>query len=97
MTGAHLFFAQIDAQGQFVGNNVMDLMSSDMQQTNARLGDVYFIGEEQLNGGLSSVRFDEQGLASHFICTGLQASRVVLGITLLAPILLAYPKSLPRP
>lgn len=57
-------FAQIDHQGQFVGNNVMDLMSSDMQQTNARLGDVYFIGEEQLNGGLSSVRFDEQGLAS---------------------------------
>ncbi|MGS2720161.1 protein kinase domain-containing protein [Paraglaciecola aestuariivivens] len=57
-------FAQIDANGQFVGSNVMDLMSSDMQQTNARLGDVYFIGEEQLNGGLSSVRFDEQGLAS---------------------------------
>ena len=57
-------FAQIDANGQFVSNNVMDLMSSDLQQTNARLGDVYFIGEEQLNGGLSSPRFDEQGLAS---------------------------------
>ncbi|MDZ7809907.1 MAG: hypothetical protein U5L11_06820 [Arhodomonas sp.] len=34
------------------------------EQTNARLGDVYFIGEEQLNGGLSSPRFDEQGTAS---------------------------------
>ncbi|WP_299376017.1 protein kinase family protein, partial [uncultured Kiloniella sp.] len=48
-------FAQIDHQGQVVSSNVMDLMSSDMQQTNARLGDVYFIGEDQLNGGLSSV------------------------------------------
>lgn len=57
-------FAQLDSEGQFVANNVMDLMSSDMQQTNARLGDVYFIGEEQLSGELSSPRFDEQGLAS---------------------------------
>ena len=57
-------FAQIDEQGQFVSQNIMDLMSSELQQTNARLGDVYFIGEEQLNGGLSSPRFDEQGLAS---------------------------------
>ncbi|WP_088328470.1 protein kinase [Lacimicrobium sp. SS2-24] len=57
-------YAQVDAQGQYVGSNVMDLMSSDLQQTNARLGDVYFIGEEQLNGALSSPRFDEQGVAS---------------------------------
>lgn len=57
-------FAQMDEQGQYVSNNVMDLMSGDLQQTNARLGDVYFIGEEQLNGELSSPRFDEQGLAS---------------------------------
>lgn len=57
-------FAQLDVNGQFVGNNVMDLMSGDLQQTNARLGDVYFIGKEQLNGELSSPRFDEQGLAS---------------------------------
>ncbi|MGY4876610.1 protein kinase domain-containing protein [Vreelandella aquamarina] len=56
-------FAQLDAQQQFVATNVMELMSSDLQQTNARLGDVYFIGEEQLNGGLSSPRFDEQGAA----------------------------------
>jgi non-specific serine/threonine protein kinase len=57
-------FAQLDANGQFIGNNVMDLMSGELQQTNARLGDVYFIGEEQLNGALSSPRFDEQGMAS---------------------------------
>ena len=57
-------FAQLDLTGQHIGSSVMDLMSGDMQQTNARLGDVYFIGDDQLNGKLSSVRFDEQGLAS---------------------------------
>ncbi|TDX30396.1 serine/threonine protein kinase [Modicisalibacter xianhensis] len=56
-------FAQLDANQQFVSANVMELMSDDLQQTNARLGDVYFIGEEQLNGHLSSPRFDEQGVA----------------------------------
>lgn len=57
-------FAQVDSEDQYIANNVMDLMSGELHQTNARLGDVYFIGEEQLNGGLSSPRFDEQGLAS---------------------------------
>ncbi len=56
-------FAQVDAKGQFYSRNVMELMSGDLQNSNARLGDVYFIGEEQLAGELSSVRFDEQGLA----------------------------------
>jgi len=56
-------FAQVDQNQQYVSNNVMELMSGDLQNTNARLGDVYFIGEEQLNGALSSPRFDEQGLA----------------------------------
>lgn len=56
-------FAQLDENQQFVAANVMELMSDNLQQTNARLGDVYFIGEEQLNGGLSSPRFDEQGAA----------------------------------
>ncbi|WP_346798335.1 serine/threonine protein kinase [Halomonas sp. Bachu 37] len=56
-------FAQLDANQQFVAANVMELMSDNLQQTNARLGDVYFIGEEQLNGALSSPRFDEQGVA----------------------------------
>jgi non-specific serine/threonine protein kinase len=56
-------FAQLDANHQFINSNVMELMSDNLQQTNARLGDVYFIGEDQLNGGLSSPRFDEQGAA----------------------------------
>ncbi len=55
-------FAQRDADNRPVGGNVMELMSSDQQHTNARMGDVYFIGDEQLSGALSSPRFDEQGL-----------------------------------
>ena len=88
-------FAQIDHQGHFVGNNVMDLMSSDMQQTNARLGDVYFIGEDQLNGGLSSVRFDEQGLAStlYALASG-QSSR--FGHKVISPNSLGLPQELAK-
>lgn len=57
-------FAQLDENSQPIANNVMELMSADMQNTNARLGDVYFIGDDQLNGGLSNSRFDEQGAAA---------------------------------
>lgn len=57
-------FAQLDEQGQPVGPGQLGLMSADQATTNARLGDVYFIGEDQLNGGLSSPRFDEQGAAA---------------------------------
>jgi len=40
----------------------MDLnVSRILQQTMQRLGDVYFIGDDQLDGKLSSPRFDEQG------------------------------------
>ncbi|WOT05581.1 protein kinase domain-containing protein [Shewanella youngdeokensis] len=69
-------FAQRDNDGNPVNGNVMDLMSSDQQHTNARMGDVYFIGEEQLNGALSSPRFDEQGIAAtlYALASG-QASR----------------------
>jgi non-specific serine/threonine protein kinase len=56
--------AQLDCNHQSTSTNVMELMSSDLQNSNARLGDVYFIGPEQLNGGLSTPRFDEQGLAA---------------------------------
>lgn len=56
-------FAQLDAQGQPVADTGISMMSADHQNTNAKLGDVYFIGEEQLNGALSSPRFDEQGVA----------------------------------
>ncbi|QJR82595.1 protein kinase [Alteromonas pelagimontana] len=86
-------FAQLDETGQFVGNNVMDLMSGDMQQTNARLGDVYFIGEDQLNGTLSSPRFDEQGLAGtlYAMASG-QSSR--FGRKVITPLSLGLPKLL---
>nr|WP_249318938.1 protein kinase [Pseudoalteromonas sp. BDTF-M6] len=57
-------YAQLDAEGHPVGANVMDLMSADMANTNARMGDVYFIGDEQMSGAKSSPRFDEQGVAS---------------------------------
>ena len=56
-------FAQQDADGQPVIAPGLSSLSEDLHTTNARLGDVYFIGEEQLNGELSSPRFDEQGLA----------------------------------
>jgi non-specific serine/threonine protein kinase len=38
-------------------------MSADLHSSNARMGDVYFIGAEQRSGALSSPRFDEQGVA----------------------------------
>ncbi|PXF30903.1 serine/threonine protein kinase [Pokkaliibacter plantistimulans] len=56
-------FAQLDESGQPVGGGAFGMLGQDMQHTNAKLGDVYFIGDEQLNGGLSSPRFDEQGVA----------------------------------
>ncbi len=69
-------FAQRDGAGAPVNDSVMNLLSNDQQHTNARMGDVYFIGEEQLNGGLSSPRFDEQGVAAtlYALASG-QASR----------------------
>ncbi|MEP1554447.1 MAG: protein kinase [Paraglaciecola sp.] len=88
-------FAQLDEDRQFLGTNIMDLMSSDMQQTNARLGDVYFIGDEQLNGALSSVRFDEQGVAStlYALASG-QSSR--FGCKVISANALGLPEELAR-
>ena len=57
-------FAQRDEHNRAVDDNVMSLLSSDQQHTNARMGDVYFIGHEQLSGALSTPRFDEQGAAA---------------------------------
>ena len=85
--------AQLDVEGQTTSNNVMDLMSSDLQHSNARLGDVYFIGPEQINGGLSSPRFDEQGLAAtvYAIASG-QSCRY--GSKIITPTSLGLPKML---
>ncbi|ALO35231.1 serine/threonine protein kinase [Colwellia sp. MT41] len=85
--------AQLDCHQQSTSTNVMELMSSDLQHSNARLGDVYFIGPEQLNGGLSSPRFDEQGLAAtlYALASG-QSCRY--GIKVIPPNALGLPKLL---
>ena len=57
-------YAQLDSDGNPVASNFMDLMSGDLSTTNARMGDVYFIGEAQMSGEQSSPRFDEQGVAA---------------------------------
>lgn len=56
-------FAQLDHRGEHTGMGGLGALGAELQQTNAKLGDIYFIGEEQLQGALSSPRFDEQGLA----------------------------------
>ena len=85
--------AQIDCDKQSTSTDVMELMSSDLQHSNARLGDVYFIGPEQLNGGLSSPRFDEQGLAAtlYALASG-QSCRY--GVKVIPPSALGLPKLL---
>jgi len=87
--------AQRDENGESTSNNVMDLMSSDLQHTNARLGDVYFIGPEQISGGLSSPRFDEQGLAAtlYALASG-QSCRY--GSNVITPTSLGLPKVLAK-
>lgn len=88
-------FAQRDATGQFVANNIMDLMSADLHNTNARLGDVYFIGEEQLNGELSSPRFDEQGVAGTlYALASAQSCR--FGAQVITPESLGLPQEFAR-
>jgi non-specific serine/threonine protein kinase len=88
-------YAQVDSDGQVTTNNIMDLMSDGFQLTNARLGDVYFIGEEQLEGGLSSPRFDEQGLAAtiYALASG-QSCRYGAGV--ITPSSLGLPKLLAK-
>ena len=85
--------AQLDIHGQTTANNIMDLMSSDLQNTNARLGDVYFIGPEQISGEMSSPRFDEQGFAAtiYALASG-QSCRY--GSNIITPLSLGLPKLL---
>ena len=87
--------AQLDIHGQTTANNIMDLMSSDLQNSNARLGDVYFIGPEQIGGEMSSPRFDEQGLAAtlYAIASG-QSCRY--GHSVITPTSLGLPKLLAK-
>ncbi|QYJ75935.1 protein kinase domain-containing protein [Shewanella sp. FJAT-52076] len=88
-------FAQRDELGRPVEEHVMNLLSSDQQHTNARMGDVYFIGDEQLSGALSSPRFDEQGVAAtlYALASG-QASR--FGSRVIPPTSIGLPMELAR-
>lgn len=87
--------AQLDVHGQTTNNNIMDLMSSDLQNSNARLGDVYFIGPDQISGAMSSPRFDEQGLAAtiYALASG-QSCRY--GHHVISPCSLGLPKMLAK-
>lgn len=86
-------FAQLGLDGQFVEDNVLNLLSHDQQTTNTKLGDVYFIGPEQLAGQLSSPMFDYQGMAStiYALCSA-QGSR--FGKDVITPYSIGLPKLL---
>ncbi|TQV84711.1 phosphotransferase [Exilibacterium tricleocarpae] len=69
-------FAQIDERGQHYAAAGLNTLSNDLYQTNAKLGDIYFIGADQLQGGLSTPRFDEQGVAGTlYALASAQSSR----------------------
>ena len=59
--------AAVVAQENHLGDRIdslgIDAINMEFQKSNAKLGDIYFIGEEQLQGACSTPRFDEQGLA----------------------------------
>lgn len=86
-------FAQRDERGQAVAGNIMNLLSSEQHASNARLGDVYFIGDEQLNGALSNPRFDEQGVAGtlYALAAGLPSR---FGSEVITPASLGLPREL---
>lgn len=88
-------YGQLDHQGHHSGNGGLTALSSDLHQTNAKLGDIYFIGEEQLEGQLSSPRFDEQGLAGtlYALASG-QGSR--FGSKVISPLALGLPEEFAR-
>ncbi len=88
-------YAQQDAQRQYSNAGGLCALSSDFTQTNAKLGDIYFIGEEQLGGALSSPRFDEQGVAGtlYALASG-QSSR--FGSRVIRPCSLGLPVEFAR-
>ena len=55
--------AQLNVNGERINGLGLGALDSYFSTTNAKLGDIYFIGDEQLQGDLSCPRFDEQGLA----------------------------------
>ncbi len=88
-------YAQQDANRQFTGGAGLAALSADLQETNAKLGDIYFIGDEQLHGALSSPRFDEQGVAGtlYALASG-QSSR--FGSQVITPASLGLPREFAR-
>ncbi|MCV6613406.1 MAG: phosphotransferase [Cellvibrionaceae bacterium] len=84
-------FAQLDHRGQHCAGGGLNVLSADLHQSNAKLGDIYYIGEEQLSGELSSPRFDEQGLAGtlYALASG-QGSR--FGSQVISPLALGLPQ-----
>ncbi len=88
-------YGQLDHHGQHSSSGGLTALSSDLHQTNAKLGDIYFIGDEQLEGQLSSPRFDEQGLAGtlYALASG-QGSR--FGSNVISPLSLGLPEEFAR-
>lgn len=88
-------YAQQDARRQFTNAGGLSALSSNFHETNAKLGDIYFIGEEQLKGALSSPRFDEQGVAGtlYALASG-QSSRY--GKNVITPCSLGLPVEFAR-
>jgi len=88
-------YAQLDESGQASSTEGLATMSNDLQQTNAKLGDIYFIGEDQFTGGLSSPRFDEQGVAGTlYALASAQSSRFGSGV--ICPTSLGLPTEFAR-
>lgn len=74
-------YAQLDIHAQAATTEGLAALSNDLQQTNAKLGDIYFIGEDQFTGSLSSPRFDEQGVAGTlYALASAQSSRFGSGV-----------------
>ena len=88
--------AQEDHLGDRIDSMGLDAVNMDFQKSNAKLGDIYFIGEEQLQGACSSPRFDEQGLAGtlYALASG-QGSR--FGKNVITPQSLGLPANSPKP
>lgn len=88
-------FAQNNQHGEPVDSGVMNLMSNDLHTSNAKFGDIYFIGQEQMSGELSSPRFDEQGLVStiYALASG-QSCR--FGHSVIRPVSLGLPLELAK-
>lgn len=88
-------YAQQDASRQHTNAAGLGALSATLHETNAKLGDIYFIGDEQLHGALSSPRFDEQGVAGtvYALASG-QSSR--FGSRVITPSSLGLPVEFAR-